>query len=91
MRTTITLSPDVEEKVKAEMRDRGVSFKDAVNSLIRRGHEAKLKEPARKPFKVRPIASGPKPGFNFDNVGELLEQLDELEPKEWMREFRKEK
>jgi hypothetical protein len=36
MRTTITLEPDVEALVKKAMRDRGLSFKDAVNQALRK-------------------------------------------------------
>ena len=37
MRTTVTLDPDVEAVVKREMRERGLTFKEAVNEAIRRG------------------------------------------------------
>jgi hypothetical protein len=37
MRTTVTLDPDTEAIVKELMRERGLSFKDAVNSAIRTG------------------------------------------------------
>ncbi|MEJ7714982.1 MAG: CopG family transcriptional regulator [Thermoleophilaceae bacterium] len=37
MRTTVTLDPDVEAMVKRAMRDRGLSFKEAVNEAIRAG------------------------------------------------------
>lgn len=37
VRTTLTLEPDVAELVKSLMRDRGLSFKDAVNTAIRAG------------------------------------------------------
>ena len=37
MRTTITLDPDTELLVKRAMRERGVSFKEAVNDAIRSG------------------------------------------------------
>ncbi len=37
MRTTITLEPDVEALVKRAMRERGLSFKQAVNEAIRAG------------------------------------------------------
>ena len=37
MRTTLTLEPDVADLVKSLMRDRGLSFKDAVNTAIRAG------------------------------------------------------
>jgi len=37
MRTTVTLDPDTEAIVKRLMRERGLSFKEAVNSAIRAG------------------------------------------------------
>jgi hypothetical protein len=36
MRTTITLEPDVEALIKKVMRERGVSFKEAVNQALRK-------------------------------------------------------
>jgi hypothetical protein len=40
MRTTITLDPDVEQLVKRAMRERGISFKAAVNDAIRAAESA---------------------------------------------------
>ncbi len=37
MRTTVTLDPDVETLIKRAMRERGVTFKQAVNDAIRAG------------------------------------------------------
>jgi hypothetical protein len=37
MRTTVTLDPDVAERVKAIARRRGISFKEALNGAIRAG------------------------------------------------------
>lgn len=37
MRTTITLDPDTRLLVERAMRERGLSFKDAVNAAIRAG------------------------------------------------------
>lgn len=37
VRTTVTLEPDVEAFVKQAMRDRGLTFKEAVNTAIREG------------------------------------------------------
>lgn len=37
MRTTVTLDPDVEAHVRRAMRERGLTFKQAVNEAIRRG------------------------------------------------------
>jgi hypothetical protein len=35
MRTTVTLDPDVEALIRRTMRERGLSFKEAVNEAIR--------------------------------------------------------
>lgn len=35
VRTTLTLDPDVEALVRKSMRERGLSFKEAVNSALR--------------------------------------------------------
>lgn len=40
MRTTVTLDPDTEARVRQRMRDRGESFKVALNSLIRESGRA---------------------------------------------------
>jgi hypothetical protein len=37
MRTTVTLEPDVEAFVRRAMRERGLTFKEAVNEAIRAG------------------------------------------------------
>ena len=37
MRTTVTLDPDVEEIVRSRMKARHVSFKQALNDVIREG------------------------------------------------------
>lgn len=37
MRTTVSLEPDVHELISRRMRERGITFKDAVNEAIRAG------------------------------------------------------
>lgn len=49
MRTTITLEADVEALVKRLMRERGLSFKEAVNHAIRAGLVEPTEEAARTP------------------------------------------
>jgi len=48
VRTTITLDPDVESLLKRAMRERGVSFKQAVNEAIRAGLLADRARPDRE-------------------------------------------
>ncbi len=44
MRTTVTLDPDVEALIKRAMRDRGLTFKQALNEAVRAG----AVQPARR-------------------------------------------
>lgn len=37
MRTTVTLEPDVQALIRAAMKERGISFKEALNSAVRAG------------------------------------------------------
>lgn len=37
MRTTVTLDPDVDARIRKLMRERALSFKQAVNTAIRQG------------------------------------------------------
>ncbi len=77
MRTTITLDDDIAEKLHSEMRHRrSTNFKETLNDVLRRGLLARRELAAVKPFKVRARRLGNKPGLNYDNVGELLEQLE---------------
>jgi hypothetical protein len=78
MRTTLTIDDDIVLKLKNEVSiavDK--SFKDVVNETLRRGLLAKEKigEPAR--FRVRGRKMGLREGMNYDNIGELLEQIED--------------
>lgn len=72
MRSTITLDDDVASLLKQEMRKSGRSFKQVVNNRLRLGFTA-ANQPARKPFKVKPINLGLP---HYDKVEELLEYLE---------------
>ena len=72
MRTTLTLDDDVAKLLSKEVRRSGESFKQAVNRYLRLGL-ASAKQPAQKPFKVKPLKLGLPP---FEKVEELLEYLE---------------
>ena len=74
---TVTLDDDVAANVRAHMRKRGVSFKDAVNDLIRLGflYENKA-EATREPFVVHARPLGVP---DFESVEEVLDRLDDPE------------
>jgi len=75
-RTTITLDEDVRTKLETEMRKSGKSFKETVNETLRVGLLSRQKSIVSKPFKVRPKAMGLKPGYSYDKVWELIEQVE---------------
>lgn len=74
MRTTLTLDDDVASLLKKEARKSGEPFKQVVNRYLRLGLTAK--QPARKPFVVKPRNLGLPPGLTYDNVQELLDALE---------------
>jgi hypothetical protein len=78
MRTTVTLDPDVVAKLKEEMRKKDISFKEALNSSVRRGLDSG--ERARsKPYKVRTAKMGARPGVNLDKALRLAGELEDEE------------
>ena len=65
------------ERVKEESRKRGEPFKKTLNDLLRLAVSIEKASLPVKPFKVRPFQNtGYNPGFNFDCIGELLDQLE---------------
>ncbi len=71
----MTLDNDVAAKLKEEMRRSGQSFKETVNMVLRNGLNTpkKNKIPA---FNVKPKNLRPRIRVNYDNIGELSEQIE---------------
>jgi hypothetical protein len=76
VRTTLTLDEDVRAKLEAEMRKSGRSFKETVNETLRIGLNARRAAKPAKPFQIYARDLHARPGLNFDNIGELLEQIE---------------
>lgn len=76
VRTTLTLDDDVKAKIDEEIRTSGKPFKVVVNYYLRLGLNAPARAKAAKPFVVRARPLGLPPGLSYDNVEELIEQLD---------------
>lgn len=75
MRTTVTLEPDAEALVKRLMRERGISFKQAVNDAICSG----LGTPGREDFRIKTYDMGSRPGVNLDKALQLAGELEDQE------------
>jgi hypothetical protein len=76
MRTTVTLEPDLAKKVKALAARRGLSFKQALNELIRRGLNAPAQQGAQARYRVKAHAGGFRPGIDPGKLNQLVDQLE---------------
>jgi hypothetical protein len=77
MRTTVTLDPDVAAKLKQTARERDISFKEALNSSVRRGLEGS--GTASRPYRVPTRRLGVRPGVNLDKALQLASELEDAE------------
>jgi hypothetical protein len=77
VRTTVTLDDDVVAAVQAIMRERAISFKAALNELVRAGLAA-AQAPA-KPYRMVPARLGLRPGIDLDRANRLAGELEDAE------------
>jgi len=77
MRTTVTLDPDVAAKLKAVARERGISFKQALNSAVRAGLGGQRQ--ARSAFKQLSEPMGLRAGINLDKALQIAAALEDEE------------
>ena len=76
VRTTLTLDEDVAARLKSESRRSGRPFKEVVNDYLRLGLAEGRRSKPREPFKVKARSLGVRPGLDYDNVADLLEQIE---------------
>jgi hypothetical protein len=77
MRTTVTLDQDVAAKLRAVMRERGVSFKEALNDSVRAGLTTGSQPSKRFRVHARPL--GVRPGINLDKALTLAGEMEDAE------------
>jgi len=76
MRTTLTLDPDVEAKVKRGAKKLGKPLKEVINAALRIGLDEVLNPPAAKPYHTEPRPMGLRQGFSYDDIAELLARAE---------------
>ena len=77
MRTTVTFDPDVAVRLKRLRKERDMGLKELINQAVRQGLDAIEAPPKpRKRFETRAFDFG-EPFMNLDNIGEVLDLLDE--------------
>lgn len=75
MRTTITLDPDVQQLLQKTMRERDVTFKQAVNDGLRQGLQRKPDRLRR--FRQRTFAIGPDQSMGGDKALAFAAELED--------------
>lgn len=76
MRTTLTLEPDVAERLKQLMRTSGKGMKTVVNEGLRKGLGLERGDEAPPRFVVEPHSFGFKPGIDLDRMNQLVDELE---------------
>jgi type II secretory pathway component PulF len=76
MRTTVTLEPDAEALIRKAMRERGLTFKQALNEAIRAGLAPETPSVA---FRTRTFSMGFNPAVPLDKALRLAAELEDEE------------
>lgn len=76
MRTTLTIDEDVAHRIRELMRERDLSFKVAVNDLLRRGLRA---EQVTEPYESPILELGVQPGIDLDKALVIAGELENAE------------
>jgi hypothetical protein len=77
MRTTLSLDDDVAAQLESWRAKQDLSFKDAVNSALRRGLADLTRPKKHKPFRTKPIDMGNCRFANLDNVWDVLDEAEQ--------------
>ncbi len=73
IRTTVTLDDDVMERLHMESRNRGASFRETLNDVVRQGLLALQDRHGKRTLKIEPFSMGLLPGLDYNDIEGLLE------------------
>jgi len=76
MTMTVTLDPDVAERVQQEVRRAGKPAQAVVNDALRTRLGLEAKPGAKEPFRVKPHDFGFVPGLDLDKMNQLVDDLE---------------
>ncbi|HEY3452934.1 MAG TPA: hypothetical protein VGK67_41715 [Myxococcales bacterium] len=79
MRTTLTLEPDLAAKLKEFAHQKRISFKEAVDTVLRRGFAAQETSRRKQPYRIRTFKSGLRPGIDPTKLGRIADELEDEE------------
>ena len=76
MRTTVTLDDDIASTLRRLAHERGISFKEALNSALRQGLSGRT---TTRPYHVEPRRMGLRPGIDLDKALRVAAELEDAE------------
>lgn len=76
MRTTLTLDPDVAQRLETEISRSGDGMKAVVNRALRIGLGMTDKPVEPEPFQVEPHDFGVRAGLDLDRMNQLVDELE---------------
>jgi len=77
MRTTVTLDPDLAAKLRRAAKERGISFKEALNTTLRAGMADRSGN--ARPYRLPARRLGLRPGIDLDKALDLAAALEDNE------------
>ena len=78
MRATVTLDPDVDRLLRGAMRERGISFKQALNGAVRAGL-APGRRQRRRRFVQKTYSLGPVQNFRWEKALSVAQAMEDEE------------
>ena len=78
MRTTVTLDPDVERLIRDAMKERAISFKEALNSAARTGLRGKECKRTQR-FSQKTFRMGGGQEFRWDKALAVADAMEDEE------------
>jgi hypothetical protein len=76
MTMTVTLDPDVAERIEQEVRRAGKPAEALVNDVLRTRLGLERKASAQEPFRVKPHDFRFAPGLDLDKMNQLVDDLE---------------
>ena len=76
MRTTLTIDDDIAARIETLRRERGLSYKKAVNTILRDGLEHRATRPAAKRYRTKSRKLGFRPGVDPTKLNQLADELE---------------
>jgi len=77
MRTTLTIDDDLAAEIEALRKRQGLSFKEALNQLLRAGIAYQARPPKPRKYRTPTRRLGLRPGIDPAKLNQLADELED--------------